>query len=73
MKLHVLKIREYREAAGMNKTELAKKMGVSLPTISRWEMGEDNPLADRLPALADALDCTIDELYGREPSDRDSA
>lgn len=73
MKLHVLKIREYREAAGMNKTELAKKMGVSIPTITRWERGEDNPLADRLPALAEALDCTIDQLYGRNPASQDSA
>lgn len=66
MKLHVLKIQKYREATGMNKTELAKKMGVSIPTVSRWENGEDLPAAARLPALAAALDCTIDELFGRD-------
>ena len=66
MKLHVLKIQKYREATGMNKTEVAKKMGVSIPTVSRWENGEDLPAAARLPALAVALDCTIDELFGRD-------
>lgn len=50
----------------MNKTELAKKMGVSIPTVSRWKNGEDLPAAARLPALAVALDCTIDELFGRD-------
>ena len=60
-----MNIQKYREAAGMNKTELAKKMGVSIPTISRWEKGEDFPAAARLPALAAALSCTIDQLYGQ--------
>lgn len=45
--------------------DLAKKLCVSVPTVSRWESGEDFPAAARLPALADALGCTIDELYGR--------
>lgn len=74
MKKHVLKIQAYREAAGMNKTELARKLGVSIPTVSRWENGEDFPAAARLPALATALDCTIDELYDRvPPGEKDSA
>ena len=68
-----LKIREYREAAGMNKTELASRLRVSIPTISRWESGEDYPAAARLPALAAALGGTIDELFAREPPGRDSA
>lgn len=72
MKKPVLKIQAYREAAGMNKTELAKKMGVSIPTVSRWESGEDYPAGPRLPILAKTLGCTIDELFGRTPSGRDS-
>lgn len=54
-------------------SELARKMNVSLPTVCRWEKGEDLPAAARLPALASALDCTIDELFGLEPPSRDSA
>lgn len=66
MKKTLLKVQAYREAAGMNKTELAKRMGVSIPTVSRWESGEDYPSGPRLPVLAEALGCTIDQLYGRD-------
>lgn len=68
-----MNIRKYREKAGLNMSELARKMNVSLPTVCRWEKGEDLPTAARLPALASALDCTIDELFGLEPPSRDSA
>lgn len=68
-----MNIRKYREKAGLNMSELARKMSVSLPTVCRWEKGEDFPAAARLPALASALDCTIDELFGLEPPSRDSA
>lgn len=61
-----MNIRKYREAAGLSKSELARKMKVSLPTVCRWEKGEDYPAASRLPDLASALDCTIDDLYRRD-------
>lgn len=61
-----MNIRKYREAAGLTKSELAKKMHVSIPTVSRWEAGTDYPAAARLPALARALDCSIDELFDGE-------
>ena len=71
-----MKIRKFREAAGLTMRELAGKVGVSIATVSRWESGEDFPAAGRLPLLASALGCTIDELFGRSPPDqaeRDSA
>lgn len=58
-------IRQLRERLGMSMAELAGKMGVSVATVSRWETGEALPVTSRLGALADALRCTIDELYGR--------
>ena len=68
-----MQIRKYRLAKELTMAELAKKLGVSVPTVSRWESGEDFPAAARLPALADALDCSIDELYDRALPSRDSA
>lgn len=62
-------IRTCREAAGLNQTELAKKLGVAPSAVSVFEMPGRYPDARRLPAIADALDCTIDALYGRRPSD----
>lgn len=61
-----MNIRKCREAAGMNMTELARKMRVSLPTVCRWEQGEVFPAASRIPELASALDCSIDALFGRD-------
>lgn len=60
-----MKIREFREAAGMTMTDLAGRMGVNVSTVYRWDIGEDIPSAARLPLLADALGCSIDQLYGR--------
>lgn len=68
-----MQIRKYWLAKELTMAELAKKLGVSVPTVSRWESGEDFPAAVRLPALADALDCSIDELYDRVLPSRDSA
>ena len=67
-------IRQLRERLGMSMAELAEKMGVTVATVSRWETGEALPVTSRLGAVADALHCTIDALYGRELSkDRNDA
>jgi len=31
--------------------------------IAKWESGEAMPRADKLPEIAKALDCTIDDLF----------
>jgi len=63
---NAVKIRKFREAAGLTMTELAGKLGVNVSTVYRWETGEDTPSSPRLPLLADTLGCTIDQLYGRD-------
>ena len=64
-----MKIKECRERAGMSKSELARIMDVDIAAVCRWDSGEAMPRAAKLPKLADLFDCTIDELYGREPPD----
>lgn len=61
-------IRPRRRAAGMTLEDLAAAVGCSLQAVSCWERGQTMPTADRLPQLARALGCTIDELY-TEPED----
>lgn len=60
-------IRRLREARGISMSELATSMGVSITAVSKWENGQAYPSADKLPRLAGALGCTIDELYGCQP------
>ena len=64
-------IKTCREAARLNQSELARKLGISQCAISIMEMPGKYPEAFRLPMIADALDCSIDELFGREPRPRD--
>ncbi len=42
--------------------ELAEKIGVHINTLVRWEKNYRYPTADKLKALADALDTTTDYL-----------
>ncbi len=62
-----MEIRICREAAGLTATELARKVGVTPAAVSRWEAGLDVPASFRLPRLAQALDCSIDQLFGLAP------
>ncbi len=58
-------IRSYRQKRGLTQEQLGEMIGVSPQAVSKWE--NDNALPDTalLPALADALDVTLDSLFGR--------
>jgi len=57
-------ITKRRKELHMTQRELAEKLNVTDKTISRWEVGKSYPDATILPALAKALDVSIDELFG---------
>lgn len=40
---YVEKIKEYREKKFLTQSELAKELGVTLLTVSRWETGKFEP------------------------------
>ena len=44
-------LKKLRERAGLNRTELAAKMGVRERTIRRWEDGENIPHPERMKKL----------------------
>lgn len=52
-----------RKAAGMTQAQLAEQIGVERAALAMWEIGANWPSARILPALADVLLCSIDELY----------
>ena len=55
-----------RKKAGMSQIDLADALGVSRQSVSKWETGESNPDITKLPALAKALDVSIDWLLSEE-------
>lgn len=41
-------------------------VGVTGAAVLAWEQPDRYPEAEKLPRIAQALHCTIDELYGEE-------
>lgn len=58
-----LNIRARRKELGMTQEQLAEKLGVGHQALSRIEQGHMAPKMDRLPALAEALQCTVSDLF----------
>lgn len=57
-------LKRLRKEKGMTQEQLAQAVGVTAQAVSKWEL-TSYPDAGLLPAIADALDVTIDELFGR--------
>ena len=62
-------IKKAREKVGLTQQELANELGVVQSTVAMWETQSSSPRADKLPALAKVLGCTIDELLKGDESD----
>lgn len=61
-------LRRQREKLGLTMKEVAKKVGVSEGTISRWESGDiQNMRRDKIVSLANALDISPATIMGWDP------
>ncbi len=47
----------------MTQQQLASRLNVSRPAVTQWETGRSMPAAARLSDLADALHCTVNDLF----------
>lgn len=56
------RIRELRQREGWDQKELAKRVGVSRPTISKWERDESEPKLSQADKLADIFKVTLQSL-----------
>lgn len=56
------KIRLIRSKNRLSQEELADKLGVSRQTVSKWESGISYPEIDKLIAVSDMFDVSIDYL-----------
>lgn len=52
-----------REAVGLSKGELARRLGVERSSVVRWERGTWEPSAGHLEALAEVLEVDVWEFY----------
>lgn len=56
------KLYELRKKNGISQEELANEINVTRQTISKWELGESTPDMEKLIALSNFFDTTLDEL-----------
>lgn len=60
------KIKERRLALNLTQRELETLTGIFDSSLSDYENGKHYPTVENARKLADALQCTIDELYPKE-------
>lgn len=61
-----------RKQRGYTQAQLAERLSLSQESLSRMEKGLISPKFSRLQDIADALDCSVAELF-RSPSDNATA
>lgn len=66
MKIFAERLSEALEKNNMTQRELAKRIGVTNATLSRYVSGETLPKIDLVANIATALHTTSDFLLGRE-------
>jgi len=66
-------VRALRERTGLTQEKFAAKLGVTFPTINRWENGRSKPsplalkqIADLLRSLGDRGQDLLDEFFVEE-------
>lgn len=52
----------------MSQEELANRLNVSRQTVSKWEVGDSTPDMEKLAAISDLFEVSLDQLVmGKEP------
>ena len=64
----VNKVRELRTAAGMTQKALADQLGVTVPTVSKWELGQRTPELERVFRMTLIFGVPIEEIVQRSDS-----
>lgn len=66
------KLYELRKQKGFSQEELASRLNVSRQTVSKWEVGESAPDMEKLIAISDLFEISLDELVkGETPKQSD--
>lgn len=63
------KMFELRKASGLSQEEVANQLGVSRQSVSKWEAGQSTPEMDKLPAISELFQVSLDYLV--KPAEMD--
>ena len=62
------KLYQLRKQKGLSQEELANRLNVSRQTVSKWEVGDSTPDMEKLVAISDLFEISLDELVmGKAP------
>ena len=64
----VNRVRELRTAAGMTQQALAEQVGVTVPTVSKWELGQRMPELEKVFRLSLIFNVPLDQIIQRTES-----
>ena len=64
----VNRVKELRTAAGMTQKALADQLGVTVPTLSKWELGQRTPELERVFRMTLIFGVPIEEIVQRTES-----
>ncbi len=64
----VNRVKELRTAAGMTQKALADQLGVTVPTVSKWELGQRTPELERVFRMTLIFGVSIEEIVQRTES-----
>ena len=64
----VNRVKELRMAAGMTQKALADQLGVTVPTVSKWELGQRTPELERVFRMTLIFGVPIEEIVQRTES-----
>lgn len=56
------KFYQLRKKSGLSQEKLANQLNVSRQTISKWEVGDSTPESEKLVAISDLFNISLDEL-----------
>lgn len=62
------KLYSLRKQKGLSQEELANRLNVSRQTISKWEVGDSTPDMEKLIAISDLFEISLDELVTGKPA-----
>lgn len=64
----VNRVKELRTAAGMTQKALADQLGVTVPTVSKWELGQRTPELEKVFRMTLIFGVSIEEIVQRTES-----
>ena len=67
MEVRAMNIRPLREQHGMTQEDLAKRMGVKYPAVSKWERGMAYPSMNTVIKMAELFQVSMDVVLGLAP------